>query len=148
MKKTVLLEVFRNGKRLCIAGRVGDGMLSAMLVAVANDESSKSRISFDLQSHNYVTDESSDWLGTKSIRVGDEILIKVISGQPSDAPKTTKRFDRKRSIEKTIEFHKGEYERLSAQIAEQPKPLAPGLQSTSKKPKNTSKHLRKKPASR
>lgn len=104
-------QVLINGHRACVSGMDGYGVLSAVLSRVKRNpkaypgknkhplkitkaEWSKERIEFQVGGLDSITDQHLDWL-RRDLRVGDEIVIKLLPAGRHDAPAGRRRQGRK-----------------------------------------------------
>jgi hypothetical protein len=96
-------QVLINGRQACVSGMDGYGVLSAVLsrvkrspkaypgknkhpLKIGKAEWSKERIEFDVGGLDSIADQHLHWL-KRDLRIGDEIVIRVLSGGKHDAPK-------------------------------------------------------------
>jgi hypothetical protein len=79
-------EIILNGKRLCVAGIDGDGVLTAILTHVGKEEY------FDVGGLVSATHEHLIW-ADRRLKVGDEVRLRVLESVSSDPPKKVRRSD-------------------------------------------------------
>ena len=88
------IEIHVNGKKQCVAGIACDGVVSAILSWIGRgDEHPKlprEDISLRVSGLDSKRDEHMDWI-TRDMKVGDEIVLRVVDVQKSDAPKKKSR---------------------------------------------------------
>ncbi len=91
-------EIWKNGKKLAVAGLTDAGAISLMLTWVGKGRGASTRAvngaeidGLDLRvggidSSDPASDQSVEWIEDSALRLGDDILIKLISTQQVDAP--------------------------------------------------------------
>src|SRR5262245_29468073 len=85
------LEVHINGKRRCLAGIEGDGLVSAILSWVGRVEDRperglpKEELSFRVVGLDSMRREHMDWL-RRELAVGDEVRIRIVDVPRVDPP--------------------------------------------------------------
>lgn len=88
------IEVHVNGKKQCVAGIARDGVVSAILSWVARGDDlpklPQEQISLCVGGLDSQRDEHMDWL-TREIKIGDEIVLRVVDVQKPNAPKEKSR---------------------------------------------------------
>ncbi len=75
-------KVSLNGKKLCLAGVGGHGVLSAIISWVAGDRGED----LFIEVGGLANEEHIDWVKQKPLRVGDEICIKIVELGSADEP--------------------------------------------------------------
>jgi hypothetical protein len=81
------LNVSLNGKKLCVAG-VGDrGVLSA----IVNWVSGRRGEDLFLQVGGLANEVHVDWVSQKTLRVGDEIRVRIVDTESADKPTQERR---------------------------------------------------------
>src|SRR5205823_1397638 len=100
-------EVHLNGKNLCIAGLVGNGVLSVIMDYVSGHGSDEAALSVGGLISS--TQEHVRWAERTRLKTGDEILVKVIEAETADMPQ--RRFSRDPAVELK---HQQEYVREMA----------------------------------
>lgn len=88
-------EVYRNGKRLCVAGIGEDGVLNTIVNHVIGN--GRNELFMSVGGLDCTTDEHLRWKENFHLKVGDEIRIKIIEAKSVDRPR--KRFARDRAGE-------------------------------------------------
>jgi len=106
-KPSLRFQVFINGRRMCISGLDGDGVLSIVLSRVKRSPDaypgknkhplkmskaawSKERTDVSVGGLDLATDEHLHWL-RRDLRVGDKISIKLLPSGEYDTPKGSRR---------------------------------------------------------
>ena len=94
-------QVVITGRRACVSGMEGYGVLSAVLSRVKRNPTaypgknkhritkaqwSKERIEFEVGGLDSIADQHVHWL-RRDLRIGDKIVIKLLPGGKHDAPK-------------------------------------------------------------
>jgi hypothetical protein len=87
-------EVFLNGKRLCVAGIGGDGYISAYITYRSEPDGTW----IDVMGLKNRKELYVRWTRT-NLRVGDEVLLKIVNRKSVDKYKIIRRHDKKRDIE-------------------------------------------------
>jgi len=102
-RRGLRFQVLINGRRACVSGMEGYGVLSAVLSRVMRNPKaypgknkhplkitkaqwSKERIEFEVGGLDSITDQHVHWL-RRDLRIGDEIVIKLLPAGKYDAPK-------------------------------------------------------------
>jgi len=75
-------KVSLNGKKLCLAGIGERGVLTAIIDWVALDREEQ----LSVQVGGLANEEHLKWTGPKSLRVGDEIRVKIVEAASVDRP--------------------------------------------------------------
>ena len=84
-------EVHLNGKKLCIAGIGDDGVVAAIVSYVVRS-SRKEDLSLSVGGLVSPTEEHVDWRKVE-LRVGDEVLLKIVDSERVDRPRKRTRQD-------------------------------------------------------
>jgi hypothetical protein len=89
-------EVHINGKKLCVAGIGDDGVLSAIVSWVAK----RGTGDLFLQVGGLISpiDEHVSWTGTKRLRVGDKIRVKIVEASSVNRPTRRRRIDKVKEL--------------------------------------------------
>ncbi len=88
-------HVQHNGKKICAAGAGKHGVLSAMITWVGRASSKrgpKEELKLDLSGLDSTTGEHHRWLD-RSLRLGDEVRIKILPAKRVDPPAVRKQPD-------------------------------------------------------
>jgi hypothetical protein len=89
-------EVYRNGKRLCVAGIGEDGDLSTIIGHLCKP--SRFNDYLDVGGLDSSTREHVSWTSHLRLRVGDEIRVKLIETKSVDKPRLRHRRDTPESL--------------------------------------------------
>jgi len=95
-------EVHLNGKKLCLAGVEGSGVLSAIASYVIGERGSDLFLEvggLDSSSRDHL-----DWVNQKPLGVGDEIHLKIVETASVDDPVNRRRADSAKDLESQKTF--------------------------------------------
>jgi|HubBroStandDraft_6_1064221.scaffolds.fasta_scaffold103713_3 hypothetical protein len=94
-------ELYLNDKRLCLAGIGHDGVLTAIVNHVVGH--GHNEMFLDIGGLDGEADEFVDWKH-RSLKVGDEVRVKIVEAPSVDRPKKRRRRDRREEL-KREKFH-------------------------------------------
>ena len=89
-------EISLNGEKLCVAGIVDDGVLSAIVNWVTGENAADLFLS--VRGLISPLDEHVSWIRQRRLRVGDEIQVRVVEETLVDKPKRRYRRDRTKEL--------------------------------------------------
>lgn len=98
----ICYDVELNGRRLCVAGASGNGVLGVNLTWVkrspARRRKGEPRAAFGVEEHTLQVgglfgEEHVDWVSRRRIRAGDVVRIRVLRRATADGPATRKPVD-------------------------------------------------------
>jgi hypothetical protein len=110
-------EVFLNGKRLCVAGVGNDGYISAYITYRSEPEATWINVMGLINRKKlYVR-----WT-QRSLRSGDEVLLRVVDRKSVDRYKIIRQHDEKRDLESMKRHVRKMAKSLGMAVLENPKP--------------------------